>query len=350
MRAINDCFLTSVLLLFRIVGLSCSIVELSTCPGPGSTVNGDITIDIDLIAGLGLRSDSSGLFDERLFEMIQMTNSLMKGLWLLIPLMITVIFVVAPFAFIFLYSFYSATSIDQHSAHAEPWGTLYTDPFYRAVITDTLGNAALTTLICSILGYIPAYFMAMKRLIKHAYAAFIIISPLFVSYIIRTMSWIDIMGMQGLLNQLLMALDIVSSPLHLLYHRWAVVLGLVHFTLPFMILTLYTSLSAIDVDWIDAARSLGCTGWQAFVQITLPLSLPGLASGCLLCFVLASGAYVTPLILGGPSDAMLANVIFETIFIQMNWPLALALSTLWLLFLAVLVALHHRLVSSAPRV
>jgi spermidine/putrescine transport system permease protein len=128
----------------------------------------------------------------------------------------------------------------------------------------------------------------------------------------------------------------------MLYNEVTVILGLLHFLLPFMILNIYVSLDGMDRDLVPAARSLGTTPWQAFLEVTLPLSMPGLAAGGLLCFVLGSGTYITPLVLGGPTDAMFANLIYEAIITQLNWPLGSALSIVLLLILGSVVLLYNR--------
>lgn len=111
-----------------------------------------------------------------------------------------------------------------------------------------------------------------------------------------------------------------------------------------MILNVYVSVEAIDRNLVDAARSLGSTSFQAFREITLPLSLPGLAAGGLLCFVLSAGTYITPAILGGPRDAMFANLVFDAVITQLNWPLGSALSIILLIVLSVVVSIYNRLV------
>ena len=130
----------------------------------------------------------------------------------------------------------------------------------------------------------------------------------------------------------------------MLYNEATVILGLVHFLLPFMVLNVFVSLDGIDETLEQAANSLGATRWQAFTEVTLPLSLPGLAAGGLLCFVLAAGTYITPLVLGGPTDAMFANLVFEAIITQLNWPLGSALSLMLLVVLGVLVAIYNHFV------
>ena len=166
--------------------------------------------------------------------------------------------------------------------------------------------------------------------------------PFWISYIIRTMSWINILGVSGALNSLLLASGIISEPLQLLYNETTVILGLIHFLLPFMILNIYVSVEGIDETLEDAACSLGSTRWQSFLEVTLPLSLPGLAAGGLLCFVLGAGTYITPLILGGPTDAMFANLVFEAIITQLDWPLGSALSLVLVAVLGALILIYNR--------
>ena len=122
--------------------------------------------------------------------------------------------------------------------------------------------------------------------------------PFWISFTIRTFSWIHILGEQGVINVTLLQLGLIDEPMPMLYTEGAVIMGLVHFLLPYMILNVYVSLEGIDRNLISAARSLGCTSAQAFREVTLPLSLPGLVAGLLLCFVLAAGSYVTPQMLG----------------------------------------------------
>jgi len=156
------------------------------------------------------------------------------------------------------------------------------------------------------------------------------------------MSWINILGTSGALNTLLISIGIIDDPIQMLYNQQTVVLGLVHYLLPFMILNVYVSLDGIDKNLTEAAQSLGCTGFQAFREVTLPLSMPGLAAGSLLCFVLAAGTYITPIVLGGPRDAMFANLVFEAIVTQLNWPLGSALSLVLLALLGALVVIYTR--------
>jgi len=248
-----------------------------------------------------------------------------------------------PLIFIIVYSFWlrSAVGGDQVGFYLDNWQKVLTDRFYRDILFNTLKIAAITTVVCALMGYPAAYFIARSKGNKMVLLLLLML-PFWISYIIRTMSWINILGTSGALNSLLLSLGVISDPIQMLYNEGTVILGLVHFLLPFMVLNVYVSLEGIDTNLEDAATSLGATRWQAFLQVTLPLSLPGLAAGGLLCFVLGAGTYITPVILGGPRDAMFANLVFEAIITQLNWPLGSALSLLLLIVLGVLVAIYNR--------
>src|SRR5690606_26051560 len=238
----------------------------------------------------------------------------------------------------------SSTGAEIPGFYLDNWQDVFSDRFYRDILFSTLRIAAITTVLCAVLGYVPAYFIATSQTRHKTLLLLLLILPFWISYIIRAMSWINILGVSGALNQILMGLGIVSEPVQMLYNEATVILGLVHFLLPFMVLNVYVSLDAIDPNLTDASRSLGASCMQTFREVTLPLSLPGLAAGGLLCFVLAAGTYITPLVLGGPRDAMFANLVFEAVITQLNWPLGSALSIVLLIVLGSIVAVYNRLV------
>jgi spermidine/putrescine transport system permease protein len=259
--------------------------------------------------------------------------------------MVSVAFLlVVPVAFVVVYSFWLRTSVggEQPGFYLDNWVEVLTDSFYRDILFSTLRIAGITTILCALLGYPAAFFVANTRFRNKALLLLLLMLPFWISYIIRTMSWINILGVSGAFNYLLEALSLTDEPLQMLYNEVTVILGLLHFLLPFMILNIYVSLDGMDRDLVPAARSLGTTPWQAFLEVTLPLSMPGLAAGGLLCFVLGSGTYITPLVLGGPTDAMFANLIYEAIITQLNWPLGSALSIVLLLILGSVVLLYNR--------
>jgi spermidine/putrescine transport system permease protein len=247
-----------------------------------------------------------------------------------------------PLLFIVVYSFWlrTATGADQVGFHLDNWNEALTDPFYRDFLLRTLRIAAITTVVCALMGYPAAYFIARSKGNK-TLMLLLLMLPFWISYIIRTMSWINILGVSGAVNSSLMWLGVLDEPIQMLYNETTVILGLVHFLLPFMVLNVYVSLEGIDTTLEDAASSLGATRWQGFLEVTLPLSLPGLAAGSLLCFVLGAGTYITPLVLGGTGDWMFANLVYEAIITQLNWPLGSALSLMLLVVLGALVLVYN---------
>lgn len=266
--------------------------------------------------------------------------------WILLSPALTAIglLLAIPTCFVVVYSFWLRTAAggEQVGFYLDNWIEVLTDQFYRDILFQTFRIAAITTVLCALMGYLPAYFIAFSRMRNKAFLLLLLMLPFWVSYIIRTMSWINILGVSGAVNYALTTLGIVSEPVQMLYNEPTVILGLIHFLLPFMVLNIYVSLEGIDANLVDAARSLGSTPFQAFREVTLPLSLPGLAAGSLLCFVLGGGTYITPLVLGGPRDAMFANLIYEAIIIQLNWPLGSALSIVLLVVLGAVVLLYNR--------
>ncbi|WP_110034178.1 ABC transporter permease [Hoeflea marina] len=270
--------------------------------------------------------------------------------WILLAPALTAIclLLIVPLMFIVVYSFWlkSAQGADTPGFFLDNWQEVLTDGFYRDILFNTLKISAITTIACALLGYPAAYFIARSKGNKLILLVLLML-PFWISYIIRTMSWINILGVSGALNSALIWLGIIGEPIQMLYNETTVILGLVHFLLPFMVLNIFVSLDGIDTNLEDAAASLGATRWQGFLQVTLPLSLPGLAAGGLLCFVLAAGTYITPVILGGPRDAMFANLVYEAIIRQLNWPLGSALSLLLLIVLGALVLIYNRYLGMA---
>ncbi len=268
--------------------------------------------------------------------------------WLLLApaLLALAVFVVAPVAIVFAYSFFEFLGSGSERAAFQfgNWAEVFSDPFYLLGLWKTVRIALIATVVSVLFGYVPAYFLATTRSQHRSLLLMLLIVPFWISFIIRTMSWIHVLGTNGALNQALQALGIIDEPLEMLYGEAAVVLGLVHFTLPYVILNIYVSLEGIDRNLVEAARSLGASKWSAFLQVVLPLSLPGLSTGILLCFVLVSGAFITPLILGGPQDFLFGNLVYDTIMSELNLPLGATLACVLLLFLGMFVFVFNRFV------
>ena len=266
--------------------------------------------------------------------------------YLLTPALLAItLFAVIPMSFILVYSFYINIDlgVDEAAFQFGNWLELFSDSYYHNAIWKTLRLALIVTVLAAVLGYIPAYFIAYTRFRHKWLLLLLLILPFWVSFIIRTLSWIHIMGNQGAINSVLLAVGVIHEPLSMMYNEFTVIIGFIHVFLPYMILNIYVSLEGIDRNLEPAARTLGCTPWQAFREVTLPLSLPGLAAGCLLVFVLTAGSYITPLILGGPNDFLFGNLIYDAIMSELNWPMGATLAFALLVLLATSVIVYSRL-------
>lgn len=268
--------------------------------------------------------------------------------WVLIApsLFLLVCLLVLPILVMFVYTFFTfvTAGVEEATFTLANWQEFLTDSYYHGFLFKTFRVGIVTAAICAVLGYFPAYFI-WATTFKHKWLLLLLlIVPFWISFTIRTFSWIHILGEQGLINVLLLKLGIIGQPLTMLYTEGAVIMGLIHFLLPYMILNIYVSLESIDRTLIDAARSMGCTNAQAFREVTLPLSLPGLGAGLLLCFVLAAGSYVTPDLLGGSRDALFGNLIYDTIMRQLNWPMGATLSIVLFVLLGLVAWAYSRYV------
>ncbi|PTN34447.1 ABC transporter permease [Desulfonatronum sp. SC1] len=261
--------------------------------------------------------------------------------WLLLSPSLTAIFflLVVPVLFVVVYSFWlrAPTGAAIPAFQFGNYARFFEDLFYPTILFRTLRVSVICVLLCLIMGYIPAYFFYRSTSRYRQALILLIMVPFWISFIIRTMSWINILGANGFLNYTLMRFGIITEPLSLLYNEAAVLMGLIQYLLPFMILNIYVSLEAIDKNLLEAARSMGCNEWQAFREVTLPLSLPGVSAGCLLVFVLTAGTYLPPMILGGPGNEMIANLIFNRVIGTLDWPFGSAISVILLLLLGCIV-------------
>jgi spermidine/putrescine transport system permease protein len=266
--------------------------------------------------------------------------------WALLSPALGVIFflLVVPVGFVVVYSFWlrAPTGADIPAFQFGNYAKFFADMFYPSILFRTLRVAVQTVLLCLLMGYVPAYFFYRTETRHKSLLLLLIMLPFWISFIIRTLSWINILGDTGLVNFVLLRAGILSEPLAMLYNEAAVLLGLIQYLLPFMILNIYVSLEGIDRSLLEAARSLGCTEWQAFREVVLPLSMPGVSAGCLLVFVLTAGTYLPPMILGGPGNDMIANLIFQRIIGTLDWPFGSAISVLLLGLLAVIVGVYNR--------
>ncbi|MEX4006322.1 ABC transporter permease [Neoaquamicrobium sediminum] len=224
-----------------------------------------------------------------------------------------------------LVSVMSLTVHDGTSFTADPIRELLDSRVALVVLERTFMLAASVTAICLLLGYPAAYFMSTLRPRVRAYVTYLILLPFWVSILIRTYTWIVILGREGIVNTGLGALGL--APVQILYTNVAVHIGMVQILLPIVIITCLASMLDIDKDLMKAARSLGASPAQSFWKVFFPLSVSGAATGGLICFILSLGFFVTPALLGGRRSIIIANLIDLQVHQTLNWGFAAVLAT-----------------------
>ncbi|WP_137892687.1 ABC transporter permease subunit [Ramlibacter sp. 2FC] len=220
-----------------------------------------------------------------------------------------------------------------------PWGaTLYTDAYLTS-----LRYAFWTTLSCLLIGYPFAYFMARAEPSRRPVYLMMVMLPFWTSFLLRVYAWKGILADQGVINQALMALGLISEPLVMLYTDVSMLVGMTYVYCPFMILPLYANLVKLDLRLLEAAYDLGATPWQAFWRVTVPLSRGGILAGSMLVFIPCVGEFVIPSLLGGAENIMIGRVVWDEMFSSNNWPKAAALAILMILLVIVPLAwFNHR--------
>jgi putative spermidine/putrescine transport system permease protein len=218
------------------------------------------------------------------------------------------------------------------------------EPVYLRVFLITFEIALEVTLLTLLLAYPLAYFLARLRPRVTNVLLIMVILPFFTSALVRTYAWIVLLGNQGMLNQALAALHVPGAPFRLLYNRTGVLIGMSYILLPYMILALYSVMRGIDRGLLQAAASVGASPMQAFRRVFLPLSLPGVAAGSLLTFILGLGFFITPALMGGARDTMIAMIIEQQVEQLLDWNFASALSAVLLAVTAVGFLAYDRIV------
>jgi spermidine/putrescine transport system permease protein len=231
-----------------------------------------------------------------------------------------------------------------HEWNLQNYAKLFQNPVYANVLLRTARIAASVTLLSLLLGYPLAYYMSFHAGIRKDLLYQLVIVPLWVSYLVRGYAWKTILGSEGVLNGFLQYLHITHAPVSFfLYSPFAVVLMLTHIYTPFVFLPLYASIEHIPRNLIEASHDLGATQRSTFFRIILPLSLPGLIAGATFAFVLSLGDFLAPLLVGGPSSIMIANIVQSLFGTAYDWPLGAAISVCILLLTVTLLFLTERL-------
>jgi putative spermidine/putrescine transport system permease protein len=214
---------------------------------------------------------------------------------------------------------------------------------YARILVNSFEISLTVTLLALVLGYPLAFLLATApRRVAGLMLAGVVL-PLWTSVLVRTYAWMVLLGRRGLVNEALQGSGLLDGPLPLLYNRLGVTIGMVHVLLPFMVLPIYSVMKGVDVDLLRAAQNLGANRRQSFLRVYLPLSFPGLAAGCLLVFVTALGFFVTPALLGGRGDMMIAMLIESQVRELLDWGFASALAVTLLAVTAGILLVVQRL-------
>lgn len=269
----------------------------------------------------------------------------------MLPMLWLLLFFAVPFLIVLKISFAEAvfgqsppyTALIEHSAdgaaslrlHAGSYALLLQDPLYIAAYLKSLLFAGVSTVCCLLLGYPIAYGIARARPVWRMLLLVLVILPFWTSSLLRTYAMIGMLKANGVLTSALAALGLIEPGTAILHTDLAVYIGIVYNYLPFMILPLTATLMRLDFGLLEAAADLGAKPWQAFLRITLPLSMPGIIAGGLLVFIPAVGEFVIPDILGGPDALTIGRVLWTEFFTNRDWPLASAVAVAMLLLLVI---------------
>jgi len=234
-----------------------------------------------------------------------------------------------------LKDFFTALSLDNYAS-------LFADALYRWSYFKSIEVAAVSTAILLAVGYPVAYALARAPRRWQAVLVLLVVLPFWTSFLIRVYAWVNILQRDGLLNQVLLALRIIDEPATWLSTDTAVYIGIVYSYFPFMVLPLYAALERMEESLLEAAADLGCPPWKTFFLVTVPLSLPGIVAGSLLCFIPISGEFVIPDLLGSSATVMIGQTLWMEFFGNRDWPVAAALAVVLLAMLLGPILLYQR--------
>lgn len=224
------------------------------------------------------------------------------------------------------------------------YARLFDEPTYLQVLWITFEIALSVTLGTLVLGYPLAYFLSQIKPRTAGLLMILVVVPYFTSVLVRTYAWMVLLGTEGIVNQLLMGIGLIDKPLTMMYTRFGVLIGMTYILLPYMVLALYSVMRSIDTGLLRAAESLGASRRKAFWRVFTPLSMPGIAAGSLLVFILSMGFFITPALMGSQEDSMISMIIESQIETYFDWGFASALATILLACTLVLFLVYERVV------
>ncbi|MDO4301114.1 MAG: ABC transporter permease [Clostridia bacterium] len=264
-----------------------------------------------------------------------------KWLLLIIPLLFIFLTMVISLVNIFERSF-----IDNNGFTLEYFIKVLTEPLYQKVLFTTLKTGVIVT-VCTVIISYPMAFLSVrsKNSIVRRFVSGGVLVPYWVSMLVRIFAWQIILAKNGILNQVLIKLNVIDSPLEILYTSIAVIISLTHILLPQMFLSMQSVMAEIEPNLTLAAEGMGAKPVKNFSTVFLPLSVPGIISGCMMVFVLALGFYIAPALLGGSNDMMVSNLIQQNMQ-NMNWNIAAALSVELFVIVMVFIAIAYKFVGN----
>jgi ABC-type spermidine/putrescine transport system permease subunit I len=269
------------------------------------------------------------------------TYSFLQSIILAGPLLILlVVFYLYPLIRLFPESF-----VFQGRFSWEHYDHFFRAPIYSMVLIRTIKIAVYVTILCFLIGYPVAYFLAGIRSQRLCNILMIfVLLPFFTSILVRSYAWMVLFQTKGIINSFLLSIGLIDEPLALLYNEFAVLVGMTHIMLPFMMLPVFSVLKNIDPNLLRAARNLGANAIRAFALITFPLSLPGVGAGVMFTFILSLGFFITPALLGGPKTLLISTLIEQQINRLINWDFAGAISVILLVTTVILVIIFDKIV------
>ncbi|AXW88225.1 spermidine/putrescine ABC transporter permease [Lonsdalea britannica] len=219
---------------------------------------------------------------------------------------------------------------------------LLSDPLYIEAYLQSLQVAAISTLLCLLLGYPLAWAVAHSKPSTRNILLLLVILPSWTSFLIRVYAWMGILKENGILNNFLLWLGVIDSPMTILHTNLAVYIGVVYSYLPFMVLPIYTALTRLDYSLVEASLDLGARPFKTFLSVIVPLTKGGIIAGSMLVFIPTVGEYVIPELLGGPDSIMIGRILWQEFFNNRDWPVASAVATVMLLLLIVPIIWFHK--------
>jgi putrescine transport system permease protein len=281
---------------------------------------------------------------------------MMRRSFIGLPLFWLLLFFAAPFVIVAAISLVPAINgqppfaspLEPANWTLDSYRLLIHDDLYIAAFANALRVAGVSTLIAMLIGYPMAYAMARAAPQRRNLLVMLIVIPFWTSFLVRVYAWMLLLRPTGLINSALMGLGLIDEPLPLIANEFAVHLGLVYSSLPFMVLPLYAALERLDPALLEAAQDLGARPWRAFVAVTLPLSLPGIVAGCLLVFIPAAGEFIIPDLLGGSDSPMIGRILWTEFFNNRDWPAASALAVGLLVLLVAPILVFQAVERRAP--